>query len=102
MFENSNGGVSVVYPAIKAKRDKETDLEFIERVFNKATPKAADYKDIDSSELPDNDRKFWVWNSGNIVIDTVKKEATQATILKDQQIKDKLIEIATAEINKGD
>lgn len=47
--------VVVIHPAPNSKRKSETEVEWLERVFNKAMQgelKDLSYDDVDSSELP--------------------------------------------------
>jgi len=71
----SNGGVSVIHPAPKSRRKDESEEQWLERVFAKATPVGAEYDDIDSSELPQNreDRGAWEGAKGQgVIINQVK------------------------------
>ena len=88
----SDGGISVIHPAPNSRREKESEAEWLERVFTKAMKydKGCDYDDIDSSELPQT-RKYrdaWTGSKGNgISIDTVKKAEIDARPTKEQEAK---------------
>ena len=72
-----DGGVSVITPAPKSKRDNETEAEWLKRVFDKATPEGAEFEDVEDSKIP-QDREFrgaWTGKKGKgISIDKVKKQ----------------------------
>lgn len=62
---NNDQTVSVIHPAIKSLRPDETEGEWLERVFAKATPEGSVYDDIDSSELPSREfRDAWRGEKG--------------------------------------
>lgn len=58
---NKDNTVSIIHPAPKSRRDGESESEWLDRVFTKATPKNVEYDDIDNSELPKDrkDRNSW-------------------------------------------
>ena len=72
-----DGGVSIITPALKSKRDDETKAEWLKRVFDKATPEGVEYEDVEGSKIP-QDREFrnaWTGEKGKgISIDKVKKQ----------------------------
>ena len=88
-----DGSVSVVYPAIKSRKATETENEWLERVFSKATPENADYEDMESSELPDQtDRDAWEKRPGGgiRISNRKKKEVMDRRLIDDE--KDALLE----------
>jgi len=72
-----DGGVSIIMPAPKSKREDETKAEWLKRVFDKATPEGVEYEDVADSKIP-KDREFrnaWTGRKGQeISIDKVKKQ----------------------------
>lgn len=59
-----DGGISVIIPAPKSQRENETEVNWLKRVFDKATPNGTEYKDTDEI-LPD--RRFRnAWSKGTI------------------------------------
>jgi len=72
-----DGGVSIITPAPKSKREDETEAEWLKRVFDKATPEGMEYEDVSKDKIP-QDREFrdaWTGNKGKgILIDKVKKQ----------------------------
>ena len=72
-----DGGVSVITPAPKSKKIWETEEQWLERVFDKATPEGAEYEDVGKDKIP-QDREFrgaWTGKKGKgISIDKVKKQ----------------------------
>ena len=100
-----DGGVSVVYPAPKSRGKGETEEQWLERVFTKATPEGADYDDVDASTLPQNrdDREAWEGSKGTgVVINQEKADALRLIKVDEAAIKVKESEIlrrqAVAEI----
>ena len=73
---HSDETVSVIYPAPKSQRINEARGDWLNRVFNEATPVGAEYEDVDSSELPNRDtRDAWRGNKEIGVKVDVKKAA---------------------------
>ena len=73
---NTDKTISVIHPAPKSRKDTETESEWLNRVFNKATPIGIEYEDVESSELPKGrkDRAFWRGEKGkSIYIDETEK-----------------------------
>jgi len=72
-----DGGVSIITPAPKSRRDNETEAEWLKRVFDKATPEGVEYEDVGKDKIP-KDREFrdvWTGKKGRgISIDRVKKQ----------------------------
>lgn len=66
IFENKTGSGSVIHPAPKSKRPNETDEQWLARVFEKATPKGVEFKDIDHSELPQDREYRNTWKYDNV------------------------------------
>lgn len=77
----ADGGISVIHPAPKSRRKDESEAEWLERVFDKATPDGCDHDDVDESEIPAN-RKYrnaWTGSKGKgISIDASKKAVIDA------------------------
>jgi len=72
-----DGTIGVIHPAPKSKNSDETDEQWLERVFNKATPEELEYEDIDESELPKDreTRNAWTKKKGKkIEIDKTKSK----------------------------
>ena len=71
-----DGGISVIIPAPKSKREDETEAEWLKRVFDKATPEGAEFEDVGKDKIP-QDREFrgaWTGKKGKgISVDKVKK-----------------------------
>ena len=77
IIQRKDGGISIVHPAPKSKREDETEEQWLDRVFAKATPKRAIFEDIDKSKVP-LDRTFreaWTHNGRGIEIDMPKAKA---------------------------
>jgi len=75
---HTNGTVSIVYPAIKSKRENETEKEWLHRVFTKSNPNGLPYEDFDleKTTLPDSRfRNAWVKGRNGIEIDLDKAKA---------------------------
>lgn len=74
---NQDGTVSIITPALKSKRENETEKEWLARVFDKATPKNIEYEDVEDLAVP-IDREFrgaWTGKKGDgISVDEVKKQ----------------------------
>ena len=74
---NPDKSISVIHPAPKSKRENETEEQWLERVFNKATPEGVEFEDIDKSELPENreERVGWEKEKGKpITINKIKAD----------------------------
>lgn len=77
-----DGGVSVVYPAPKSKRQDETEDQWLDRVFSKATPEGAEFKDIDTDKEDLSDRTFrgaWVKGLNGKAVDVDIPKAREIT-----------------------
>jgi hypothetical protein len=74
ILHNIDGTVSVIHPAPKSRREDETEVQWLDRVFAKMTPEGVTFEDIDSSALPaDRDfRNAWVKGETGIDIHTDK------------------------------
>lgn len=74
-YTRSDGGVSIVIPAPGARRDNETDEQFVERIRQKDVPKGAtNVRIIDEAEHP-SDRTFrnaWKLGQAGIEVDMPK------------------------------
>ena len=75
-----DGSVHIIHPAIKSKREDESEEDWLNRVFTKAMVEGGfsnlEYDDIDESELPSREfRDAWIGSKGNgISIDPIKKQ----------------------------
>jgi len=66
IFKRPDNKISIIHPAPKSRRKKETESEWLERVFEKVTPDNAIYIDIDEQYIP-SDRTFrnaWEYDQG--------------------------------------
>ena len=94
---NIDKTISVIHPAPKSRRKDETENEWLERVFNKATPLGIEYDEIDDSELPTReDRNAWEGEKGKgISVNTIKaqliKTERNQEILIQKKIRDNAI-----------
>jgi hypothetical protein len=91
-----DGGVSVIYPAPKSRRKDETETEWLERVFAKATPEGAIYDDVEDSAIPQNrdDRVAWKGEKGmGIAIEQSKADALRIAKAAEAAIRVKEAEI---------
>jgi hypothetical protein len=72
VYTRPDGGCSIVHPAPGARRPKETEAEFIERIRQKDVPKdATNVRVVGASEVP-ADRTFRnAWKS-DLTVDMVK------------------------------
>lgn len=80
---NKDNTVSVIHPAPKSRRPDETEPQWLKRVFDKATPKDVEYKDMDESKLPQSreHREAWTGKKGEgISIDEVKAQKIREEI----------------------
>jgi len=96
-------GVSIIHPAPKSKRKEETEEQWFERVFSKATPDGAEYDDIDESELPQDreDRNAWKGSKGKgVSIDLVKAAKNRADKEAKEKIKTKIRDLAIKDLKK--
>lgn len=93
-----DGAVAIVHPAPKSKRSDETEDEWLERVFSKATPDGVEYDDIDKSELPQNreDRDAWEGEKGKgVTVNQVKAIEIKNEKIRREKInkeKDRILE----------
>lgn len=72
-----DGGVSVIIPAPKSRRKDETEEQWLERVFLKATPEGATFLDVEDDQIP-IDREYrnsWSCDGSTIKHDMVKARA---------------------------
>lgn len=108
--------VAVIHPAPQSKRPKETEEEWLERVFTKAMQPQYNkegqqvnplyglpYDDIDKSQLPQSreDRDAWEGEKGKgISINVVKAEQIRKAIEREEKIRDKIREMAIKELEK--
>jgi len=92
-FENKDDGVSVIHPAPKSRRQDETEEQWLARIFDKATPEGAIFKDIDISAIPD-DRTFreaWELNGDVISVNMPKARVIhmdRIRMLRNKKLKD--------------
>ncbi len=76
IISHSDGGIAIIHPAPKSRRENEGEEEWLRRVFDKATPDGASYEDIDESEIPATreDRDAWELKDGKIEVNQAKKQ----------------------------
>ena len=82
ILHNSDGTVSVFHPASKSRREDETEEQWVERVFTKATPDGVEYKDIDLDDEPLCDRDFrgaWIKGASGKALDIHIGKAREIT-----------------------
>jgi len=92
----ADDSVMVIYPVLKSRRENESEFEWLNRVFDKATPDGADYDDIDLEQMPLPDRRFrTAWKRGKNGIDV---DLARAKI----QILEELRLTRNAELNETD
>lgn len=48
-----DGGILVIYPVLKSKRENETEQEWLDRVFAKSNPEKLPFKDVEKTNLPE-------------------------------------------------
>ena len=69
--------VEIIHPVANSKKPGETEQEWLDRVFTKATPSGIDFDDVDSSTLP-NSREYrnaWEGQKGQpVTINNTKKQ----------------------------
>lgn len=93
VFKNEDGFVSIIHPARKSKKESETEDQWLARVFEKATPEGAIFKDIDILSIP-NDRTFrGAWElTGDVVSVNMPKARVihmdRIRILRNKKLKD--------------
>ena len=89
-----DGGVSVVIPAPKSRREDESEVDWLERVFAKATPEGADFEDIDEeiNLLPSRRfRNAWAKGLNGLEVNLPKaKEQVMAELrtVRNQELKE--------------
>lgn len=92
-----DGSVAIIHPQPKSKGSDETENQWLERVFAKANSENLPYKDIDSSELPQDreERNAWKWDDAKegIVIDQEKAQIMS----QERLIKKEILKIKTEE-----
>ena len=57
IIQKENGNISVIHPAPKSRLENETEAEWLDRVFTRATPDGAVFSDVDDAQIP-SDRSF--------------------------------------------
>jgi len=95
--------VAIIHPAPKSRREDETETQWLERIFDKATPKGIEYDDIDESELPQTreDRDAWEGKKGNdITVNQTKADSIRNLKIRDDLIAEKMKSIAIDELEK--
>jgi hypothetical protein len=94
-FTNIDGNVSVVTFAPEAKRDKETEEEFMDRIWAKLRKDNPDYPEdfIDTDTFPDRldadgvpCRVCWAIKDGAVVIDKTKRNRHREIFDKEKEI----------------
>ena len=71
---NPDGTVSIVHPAPNSRKPEESQTEWLNRVFEKATPEGITYNDMDISSIP-ADRTFreaWEVNEDLVTVNMPK------------------------------
>ena len=64
IIKREDGGISVINPAPKSRREDETEVDWLAIVFAKATPAGAEFIDVPASGVP-SDRTFreaWIYD----------------------------------------
>ena len=76
VIKNSDGTISVIHPAPKSRRPLESEEQWLNRVFSKATPQGAVFLDVNSSSLPKTReyRDAWEIEDGKVKINKVKSD----------------------------
>lgn len=99
---NSDKTVSVIYPAPKAQKPKETEKEFLQRVYNRTVTndsslRGLPYEIVDVSRLPSREfRDAWEGAPGKAITvnkekaEKIKRERIKRQILQEQ--KDQILE----------
>lgn len=59
--KNTDGSISIIYPASKSRHSEESEEVWLDRVFVKAMPTGAVYRDMDISELPSDRETRGAW-----------------------------------------
>jgi len=74
---NPDKTVSIIYPVPASRRSKETEEEWLSRVFAKANPQELPFEDMDASELPETreGRNLWRGEKGKKI--WIEEVATQ-------------------------
>lgn len=92
VYAKPDGKVAIVYPVIKAKKEDETEEQFLERVCSKIEQNQIELsglekKVFDTTELPNSDRGAWKYLNGQVVIDQVelKKINDEKLILEEMK-----------------
>ena len=98
---NGDGSIGIITPAIKSKKKTETEDEWLTRVFEKATPQGAVYKDYNEEDLPTESVEFW---SGSIetgvFFDQDKKNKYEEEESNGKIIQEKIRDLAISELKK--
>ena len=96
---NKDKTIQLIRPNPKSKLPKETDDNWLKRVFDKATSKGAIYEDLDTKELPNNAENTicaWEGEKGKgIIVNNTKLDKIQSEKEKRKLIieeKDRLLE----------
>ena len=77
-----DGRVSIIHPAPKSRRQDETEAQWLERVFSKATPEGAEFRDVDTDKEDLSDRTFrnaWVKGVNGKAVDVDMPKAREIT-----------------------
>jgi hypothetical protein len=100
VYTRPDGGCSVVHPAPAARRAKETEAAFVERIRQKDVPKdATDVRIIDKSEVP-TDRTFRNAWRGDLTVDMPKAREIHRDHLR--QMRAPLLAALDVEYDKAD
>ena len=99
-----DGGVSVVHPAPNSQGAAEIEGQWLQRVFDKATPEGLDYDDLDSSELPSREkRSAWRGNKEDgLFVDEQAFIDSQEEKRRKALIKEEIEKMAVARLDGRD
>lgn len=99
--------VAVIHPAPKSRKPEESEIQWLERVFNKAMQQGKlnglPFDDIDSSELPPDkeDREAWEGRKGaGVYINQTKAKEQKDAKELEERIENKLRSMAIKELEK--
>ena len=83
-----DGGVSVVIPVLKSKKQNESEKQWLKRVFDKATPEGASYKD--TNEVLPNRRFRNAWQKGKAnAVDVDLSKAKAQVLVEIREVRNK-------------
>lgn len=100
VYTRPDGGVSIVHPAPGARRPKETEAEFVERIRQKDVPKdATNVRIIDKSGVP-SDRTFRNAWKADLTVDMPKAREIHREHLR--QMRAPLLQALDVEYQRAD